>query len=49
MDKDIKFPLKVEELESYIKSKFENNSDEDLMFSIYHHQNKKIAVLGFGI
>lgn len=46
MDKDIKFPLKVEELESYIKSKFENNSDEDLMFSIYHHQNKKIAVFG---
>src|SRR5690625_1432980 len=41
---DAVFPLQVNELESLIKNKFENNSDEDLIFSIYEHQGKKIAV-----
>src|SRR5690625_7145069 len=41
---DAIFPLQVNELESLIKSKFENNSDENLIFSIYEHQGKKIAV-----
>src|SRR5699024_4303972 len=41
---DAIFPLQVNELESLIKSKFENNSNEDLIFSIYEHQGKKIAV-----
>jgi len=41
---DAIFPSQVNELESLIKSKFENNSDEDLIFSIYEHQGKKIAV-----
>lgn len=40
------FPLKVDELEILIKSTFEYNSDEDLLFSIYEHQGKKIAVFG---
>src|SRR5690625_6161094 len=42
---DAIFPSQVNELESLIKSKFENNSDEDLIFSIYEHQGKKIAVV----
>lgn len=40
------FPLKAEELEILIKSTFEHNSDDDLLFSIYEHQGKKIAVFG---
>ena len=40
------FPLQVNELEIIIKSKFENHSDEDLLFSIYEHKGKKIAVFG---
>jgi len=40
------FPLLVNELEIIIKSKFENHSDEDLLFSVYEHQGKKIAVFG---
>ncbi|QUW23138.1 spore germination protein [Sporosarcina sp. Marseille-Q4063] len=40
------FPLQVNELEIIIKSKFENNSDEDLLFSVYEHKGKKIAVFG---
>ena len=36
------FPIKVDELEKLMKSKFENNPD--LSFSIYEHQNKKIGV-----
>src|SRR5690625_5008589 len=43
---DLIFPLKVDELEVLIRSKFENNSDEDLIFSIYEHQDKKICVFG---
>lgn len=42
----IKFPLKVEQLENLIKSQFTNQSADDLIFSIYTHQNKKIAVFG---
>lgn len=42
----IKFPLKANQLESLIKSQFTNNSADDLVFSIYTHQNKKIAVFG---
>lgn len=42
----IKFPLKVEQLESLIKSQFKNNSTDDLVFSIYTHENKNIAVFG---
>lgn len=40
------FPLKVDELETLIKSKFENKSEEDLIFSIYEHQGRKLAVFG---
>ncbi|WP_106498151.1 spore germination protein [Lentibacillus sp. Marseille-P4043] len=36
------FPLKVDKLKQIMQSKFENN--EDLIFSIYEHQGKKIAV-----
>ena len=43
---DAIFPLKIDELETLIKSKFENNSDEDLIFSSYEHQGQKIAVFG---
>lgn len=39
-------PLTIEELELIVKSKFENKSEEDLIFSIYEHQGKKIAVFG---
>lgn len=42
----IKFPLKVEQLESLIKSQFTNNSAEDLVFTVYTHQKKKIVVFG---
>lgn len=45
---DLIFPLKVDELEMLIRSKFENNSDEDLIFSIYQHQDKNIAIFGIG-
>lgn len=45
---DLIFPLKVDELEMLIRSKFENNSDEDLIFSIYQHQGKQITVFGIG-
>jgi len=37
------FPLKINELESTIKSKFKKNPD-DLLFSIYEHQGENIAV-----
>lgn len=40
------FPLKIEELEKLVKDNFENNSDDDLLFSIYEHQRKKVAVFG---
>ena len=40
------FPLKVDELKILVKSTFENNSAEDLLFSIYEHNGKKIAVFG---
>lgn len=40
------FPFKVEELEKLVKSTFEHNSDDDLLFSIYEHRGKKIAVFG---
>ena len=40
------FPLKVDELKILVKSTFENNSADDLLFSIYEHQGKKIAVFG---
>lgn len=43
---NIKFPLKVEQLEQFIKSKFEHNSADDLIFSVYTHRNRKIAVWG---
>ncbi len=43
---NIKFPLKVEQLETFIKSKFEHHSEDDLIFSVYTHRNKKIAVWG---
>lgn len=43
---DAIFPLKVDELEILIKSTFENNSADDLLFSIYEHNGKKIAVFG---
>lgn len=43
---DCIFPLEIEKLEKLIKSKFENKSEEDLIFSIYEHQSKKIAVFG---
>ncbi|WP_404451617.1 spore germination protein [Virgibacillus necropolis] len=36
------FPIKVGELKDLLQSKFENNPD--LIFSIYQHQNKRIAV-----
>ncbi|MFD1037612.1 hypothetical protein ACFQ3N_04125 [Virgibacillus byunsanensis] len=36
------FPLKIDELEKLMKNKFENN--EDLIFSTYEHQQKKIAL-----
>lgn len=42
----IKFPLKVNQLESLIKSQFKNNSADDLVFTIYTHEKKKIAVFG---
>lgn len=42
----IKFPLKVEQLESLIKSQFTNNAADDLIFTTYTHQQKKIAVFG---
>lgn len=37
------FPLEINKLESIIKSKFKKNPD-DLFFSTYEHQDKKIAV-----
>jgi len=37
------FPLKIKELESEIKSHFKKNPN-DLLFSTYEHQEKKIAV-----
>jgi len=40
------FPLKADELEILVKSTFEYNSDEDLIFSTYDHQGKKIVVFG---
>ncbi len=40
------FPLQINELEKIIKNKLENNADEDLLFSIYEHQGKKIALFG---
>ncbi|MBO1910027.1 spore germination protein, partial [Microvirga sp. 3-52] len=40
------FPLQMNELEVIIKSKFENHSDEDLLFSVYEHKGKKVAVFG---
>lgn len=40
------FPMKVSELETLIKSQFENNSADDLLFSIYEHEGKQIAVFG---
>jgi len=40
------FPLKADELEILVKSTFEYNSDEDLIFSTYEHQGKKIVVFG---
>ena len=40
------FPLKSDELEILIKSTFEYNSDDDLLFSTYEHQGKKIVVFG---
>lgn len=43
---DVKFPLKIEHLEKIIKSQFKNHSAEDLFFSTYTHQDKKIAVFG---
>lgn len=43
---DAVFPLKVDELEILIKGAFENNSADDLLFSIYEHKRKKIAVFG---
>ncbi|GAB3060838.1 spore germination protein [Virgibacillus ainsalahensis] len=36
------FPIKVDKLEKLMQSRFEDNPD--LNFSIYEHQNKKIAV-----
>nr|WP_210470355.1 spore germination protein [Sporosarcina sp. 6E9] len=36
----------MNELEVIIKSKFENHSDEDLLFSVYEHKGKKVAVFG---
>lgn len=38
------FPLTVNELEHIIKDKFSNGAHSDLIFSIYEHQGKKIAV-----
>lgn len=46
MIKHIKFPLKIKQLESLVKSQFKNNSADDLIFSTYTHQNKQIAVFG---
>ncbi|GFZ76193.1 spore germination protein [Compostibacillus humi] len=40
-DKNI-FPMKIEELEKLLKNRFENNPD--LSFTVYDHENKKIAV-----
>lgn len=40
------FPLKVDKLETLIKSTFEYSSDDDLLFTIYEHQGSKIAVFG---
>ncbi len=40
------FPLKLNELEFLIKSNFEKNADEDLLFSFYEHQGKKVVVFG---
>lgn len=42
----IKFPLKVKQLETLIRHEFINHSDDDLIFTIYTHQHKKIAVFG---
>lgn len=43
---DAVFPLTVDELENLVKGAFENNSADDLLFSIYEHEGKKIAVFG---
>lgn len=40
-DKNI-FPMKIEELEKLLQNRFENNPD--LSFTVYDHENKKIAV-----
>ncbi|WP_067724934.1 spore germination protein [Oceanobacillus damuensis] len=36
------FPIKIDQLEKLMISKFENN--DDLSFTVFHHQNKNIAV-----
>ncbi|OZU87875.1 spore germination protein [Virgibacillus indicus] len=36
------FPIKIDQFEKLLKSKFENNPD--LSFSVYEHENKKAAV-----
>ncbi|WP_337019785.1 spore germination protein, partial [Oceanobacillus massiliensis] len=36
------FPLKIDQLEPMLQNKFDSNND--LSFSVYEHQNKKIAV-----
>ncbi|ASN06633.1 spore germination protein [Virgibacillus necropolis] len=36
------FPIKVDELQDLLESKFENNPD--LIFTIYEHQQKKVAI-----
>lgn len=46
MTNDLKPPFTIKQLETVVKSKFENHSADDLFFSVYTHRNKKIAVFG---
>lgn len=46
MKTDAVFPMNVNELETLLNNQFKNNSADDLLYSIYEHEGKQIAVFG---